>query len=134
RVPGPAGVEEQGEWSRGFPGNLGDPDSSLEVNRIGSNRYSKLRDDPSALRLKPHGDETQTLQRYRQAKETKCGEKTVRKSQCLIVPLKQGNHPEGPWGGKEASSHARGPDTGKVPRDPTPVHETTTDRAGSGMR
>src|SRR5208337_4445902 len=32
-----------------------------EENRIGSNRYSKLRDDPSAPRLKPHGDETQML-------------------------------------------------------------------------
>jgi hypothetical protein len=29
--------------------------------------------------------------RYRQAKETKCGEKGSRKSQCLIVPSKQGN-------------------------------------------
>ena len=43
--------------------------------RIGSNRYSKLRDDPSATRLRPNGDETQDAPRYRQAKETKCGEK-----------------------------------------------------------
>jgi hypothetical protein len=34
----------------------------LEENRTGSNRYSKLRDDPSAPRLRPHGDETQALQ------------------------------------------------------------------------
>ena len=34
----------------------------LEENRIGSNRYSKLQDDPSAVRLWPNGDETQTLQ------------------------------------------------------------------------
>ena len=33
----------------------------LEENRIGSNRYSKLRDDPSAMRLRPDGDEMQTL-------------------------------------------------------------------------
>ena len=32
-----------------------------EENRIGSNRYSKLRDDPSAWCLRPNGDETQTL-------------------------------------------------------------------------
>jgi hypothetical protein len=34
----------------------------LEENRTWSNRYSKLRDDPSALRLRPNGDETQTFQ------------------------------------------------------------------------
>jgi hypothetical protein len=34
----------------------------LEEDRIWSNRYSKLRDDPSALRLRPNGDETQTIQ------------------------------------------------------------------------
>ena len=33
-----------------------------EENRIGSNRYSKLRDDPLATRLRPNGDEMQTLQ------------------------------------------------------------------------
>lgn len=32
-----------------------------EANRTGSNRYSKLRDDPSATRLRPNGDEPQTL-------------------------------------------------------------------------
>ena len=36
--------------------------------------------------------------RYRQAKETKCGEKTVRKSECPIVALKRGNGPyRTPW-------------------------------------
>ncbi len=30
-----------------------------EVNRTRSNRYSKLRDDPSAMRPRPNGDETQ---------------------------------------------------------------------------
>ena len=33
-----------------------------EENRTRSNRYSKLQDDPSAMRLRPNGDETQTLQ------------------------------------------------------------------------
>ena len=41
---------------------LGRSWQSPEVHRLGSNRSSKLRDDPSALRLKPHGDETQALQ------------------------------------------------------------------------
>ena len=44
------------------PRELGRSRQSLEANRIGSNRYSKLRDDPSAVRLRPNGDETQTLQ------------------------------------------------------------------------
>ena len=34
----------------------------LEENRTGGNRYRKLRDDPSALRLRPNEDETQALQ------------------------------------------------------------------------
>jgi hypothetical protein len=41
---------------------LGRSWQSPEENRIGSNRYSKLRDDPSAMRLRPNGDETQSLQ------------------------------------------------------------------------
>ena len=61
-----------------------------EENRTGSNRYSKLRDDPSAMRLRPNGDETRAIPRYLQAKETKCGEKTVRKSERPVVPLSQG--------------------------------------------
>ncbi len=41
---------------------LGRSRQSPEANRIGSNRYSKLRDDPSAMRLRPNGDETQAFQ------------------------------------------------------------------------
>ena len=41
------------------PRELGRSCSSIEDNRIGSNRYSQLRDDPSAMRLRPSGDETQ---------------------------------------------------------------------------
>jgi hypothetical protein len=33
-----------------------------EENRTGSNRYSKLQDDPPATRLRPNGDEMQALQ------------------------------------------------------------------------
>ena len=44
------------------PRELGRSWQFLEEDRIGSNRYSKLRDDPSALRLKLDGDETQALQ------------------------------------------------------------------------
>ena len=48
------------------------------------------------------GDERGTQRWYRQAKETKCGEKDVRESQRLIVPSSRGNHPEGPRGGSAA--------------------------------
>jgi hypothetical protein len=34
----------------------------LDEDRTRSNQYSKLRDDPSATRLRLSGDETQTLQ------------------------------------------------------------------------
>ena len=34
---------------------------------------------------------------YRQAKETKRGEMDGEQSECLIVPLKRGNRPKGPW-------------------------------------
>ena len=50
------------------------------------------------------GDERGTQRWYRQAKETKCGERDVR-SRSAIVPSSRGNHPEGPRGGKEAPSH-----------------------------
>src|SRR5438874_3877332 len=43
---------------------------------------------------------------YRQAKATKRGERGGRESQRLIVPLSRGNRTEGPWGGKETTSHA----------------------------
>jgi hypothetical protein len=82
------------------PRELGRSRQSLEANRIGSNRYSKLRDDPSAVRLRPNGDELQATPRYRQAKETKCGEKTVRRSERPVVPMSRGNHPRDPGEGR----------------------------------
>ena len=41
---------------------LGRSWQSPEGDRIGSNRYSKLRDDPSPMRLRPDGDEMQAFQ------------------------------------------------------------------------
>lgn len=54
--------------------------------------------------------------RYRQAKETKRGEKAVRKSQCPIVALKRGNGPSGPRGAKGVPRCGRG--AGTTPRTP----------------
>jgi len=51
------------------------------------------------------GDEPGTQGWYRQAKETKRGEKDSRESQRPIVPLKRGNQLEGPREGKGAPSH-----------------------------
>ena len=56
-----------------------------EENRTGSNRYSKLQDDPSALRLRPNGDETQTLQGIAKRRKRSAAKRTVRKSECPIV-------------------------------------------------
>src|SRR5271157_5534860 len=77
------------------------------------------------------GDERGTQRWYRQAKETKSGERDVRESQRLRVPSSRGNHPEGPRGGKEAPSHE--PLEGNMIGNTETchrVHETTTDRAG----
>jgi hypothetical protein len=48
--------------------------------------------------LRPDGRyETATQAWYRQVKETKRGGKGDWGSECLIVPLNQGNQPKGPW-------------------------------------
>ena len=53
------------------------------------------------------GDELRAQRWYRQAKETKRGERGDGESERLIVPSSQGNRPEGPWGGKETPSMTR---------------------------
>jgi hypothetical protein len=85
------------------PRELGRSWQFFEDYRLRSNRYSKLPDDPSALRLGLTGDESQTIRGI--AQRRKRSETTVRKSQHLIVPLKQGNHSEGPCGGKGVPFH-----------------------------
>ena len=57
----------------------------------GSNRYNKLPDDPSASASGAERGRMADAPRYRQAKETKRGEMTVRESQRPIVAVKQGN-------------------------------------------
>ena len=64
---------------------------------------------------------------YRQAKATKCGERDGRESECLTVPLRPGNHSEGPGGGKEAPRHETvGGKYGGCIETRGRVHETTT--------
>src|SRR5271166_2402834 len=64
------------------------------------------------------GDERGTQRWYRQAKETKCGERDVRESQRLRVPSSRGNHPEGPRGGKEVSGDTKTDPPGDTKTDP----------------
>ncbi len=51
-------------------------------------------------------------------KETERGAKSVRESECLVVPLKRGNAAGGPCGGKGAPVH--GTAAGKDDRDLVP--------------
>ena len=60
------------------------------------------------------GDERGTKRWYRQAKETKCGEKDGKESECPIVALKRGNGPSGPRGAKGVPRCGR--DVGTTPR------------------
>jgi hypothetical protein len=76
----------------GFPGNLGDP--TVSVVTAGRSPAYQLQADPR-LPSRACGDEPGTKRRYRQAKETKCGEMGGRESERLILPVSRGNHPEG---------------------------------------
>src|SRR6187401_3574457 len=60
---------------------------------------------PQPLCPEPRGTNKGYGRWYRRAKETECGETEGRESERLIVPLSQGNCPEGPWGGKGTPSH-----------------------------
>jgi hypothetical protein len=77
------------------------------------------------------GDEQGAQEWYRQAKETKRGETGGGESQCLIVPLNQGNQPEGPWGGKGTPYHVSSPGNTPGTQSPESSHRTTMDRSGS---
>ena len=57
----------------------------------------QLQADPR-LPSRACGDESGTKRRYRQAKETKCGEMDGKESEHLVLLMIQGNHPEGTQG------------------------------------
>ena len=87
------GSESRANGHEGSPGNLGDPAVSTEQ----AGRSYRLTN--SGLILDPatgaDGDERRSQRWYRQAKETKCGEKDGRESERFIVPASRGNRPEG---------------------------------------
>jgi len=76
----------------GFLGNLGGPVASVVT--AGRSPAYQLQADPR-LPSRASGDESGTKRRYRQAKETKCGEMGGRDSERLIVPTRRGNQPDG---------------------------------------
>src|SRR3954468_9386744 len=75
------------------------------------------------------GDERGTKRWYRQAKETKCGEKDGKESERLAVPLSQGNHPRDPGEGRGRHLMNRWRETCRVRRDPS-----TCPRNNNGSR
>ena len=81
----------------GFPGNFGDLAVSIAM-PAGDPAY-QLQVDPRST-SEANGDERGTKRWYRQAKETKCGEKCGKKSERLAVLLNQGNHPRDPGEGR----------------------------------
>jgi hypothetical protein len=95
----------------GFPGNLGDLAVSIDM-PAGDPAY-QLQVDPRPT-SEADGDERRTKRWYRQAKETKCGEKGGKESQRPIVVLKRGNGPSGPRGAKGVPRCGRG--VGTTPR------------------
>src|SRR4029077_6835807 len=112
-VPGHTGVGGTWRMIRGFPGNLGDLAVSIAM-PAGDPAY-QLQVDPRPT-SEADGDERGTKRWYRQAKETKCGEKDGKESQRPIVVLKRGNGPSGPRGAKGAPRCGRG--VGTTPRTP----------------
>ena len=75
--------------------NLGD--LAVSIVTAGWSPAYQLQVDPR-LSSRACGDESGTKRWYRQAKETKCGEKDGKESECPIVASKRGNGPyRTPW-------------------------------------
>jgi hypothetical protein len=97
----PPGSESRAR-SRRSPGNLGGPAiSSVSPGR----RYRVTNSRPGVAAPGGGGSETRVQPGYRQVKATKRGGRDGGESERRVVPLRRGNRPEGPRGGKEAPSH-----------------------------
>ena len=110
-VFGPTGVQEQGEGTRGWLGNLRDPSVSTDMSGSGTGIPTPRSPRPCVGSLGAN----RTQGWYRQTKATKCGEKDGRESERLVVPWKRGNGPPGPVErrgrrvcGREGRNHAEG--------------------------
>jgi hypothetical protein len=98
---GPAGVGEQGTFTE-VPQEPGRPLHLLGEFRR-EHRVTNSR--PAAGAPGGRGSEPRVRPGYRPAKATKRGGTGGGESERRIVPLKRGNRPEGPRGGKEAPGH-----------------------------
>ena len=110
----PAGVEEQGTRTEG-PQEPGRPCRFRRARcRCGRPPATNSPGPRRAARGR-RGSERRGAARYRRAKETKRGGRTAGSRSALVVPMKPGNRPEGPRGGKGAPGHgtAGGKDDGR---------------------
>jgi hypothetical protein len=114
------GSENMANGHEGSPGTwetLPSPSECRLETRLTNSR--KIPDPASGA----GGDERRTHRWYRQAKTTKCGEKGGRESECLIVPLKRGNHTAGtPWREGGTVSRHRWRETRRVLSNPWTCH------------
>jgi hypothetical protein len=131
-LPDPAGVEEHGQGPSGFPGNLRDPDVSIEIPDEEAGTPDLLAPGGSPT---TEGSEHRAKRWYRPVKATKRVEKDGGESERPIVSPKRGNHPEGPRGEKGTpchdtvgGTHGGSFETRNHVMEPTPVAKSGTRR------
>src|SRR4051812_37978804 len=111
----------------GFPRNLGGPVASVVRKGRAPGRKPRAQ---APLRCVRHGGERKARARdgNRQAKGTKRGGTGNRKSELLTVPVKRGNQPEGPRGGRGKPGYGTtgGKDAGNT-ESRKRLNETTAD-------
>src|SRR3954469_2785633 len=107
----PAGVGEQGTFTLGFSRNLGGP-SIFSADPGG--RYRVTNSRPMAGASGGRGSETRMRPGYRPCEGNEARRDGWGEAERRIVPLRRGNRPEGPRGGKEAPGQeaAGGKDAG----------------------
>ena len=94
-LPDPAGFEEHGQWPPGFPGNLRDPDVSIDIpdEEAGTPDLLAPGGPPTT-----EGNEHWAGRWYRLVKNSKRAGMGGGESERPILSPKRGNHPEGPRG------------------------------------
>ena len=128
RGSGLAGVQEQGEWSRGFPGNLGDPDSSSKATGSGATGTA----NSGMIRRPGVWGRSGTNRRRSEVSPSEGNE--VRRNDCQevaspIVPLETGAPSRGTlWRKGGAISRAVGGQHVRYTETWFRVHKTPTDR------
>ena len=103
---GRPGSENMSKRESGFPRNLGDPVVSTEAFPDGDT--GRPTPGPPPTTRHGGGSETDAFPWYRQAKETKCGGKDGRKSQCLDSTDEAGEQSPERTPGREARHRDHG--------------------------